>query len=395
MSAPKAKQPAPLERVLEVLGGYGLACTILLLLFLLTFLGTLEQTESGLFEVQKRYFESLFLVHWVADKIPIPLPGVFLLLIALTVNLVLGGLVRIRKSRHTAGVIVIHVGILMMLAAGFVKTYFSVDGHLTLFEHDASDEFVSYHEWEVAVWDASQRRDVQEFVISEDRFRGLDPAGERTVSIQDPALPLRLTFSRFVENAEVLPASVAGERQPAVDGFAVRELKAEKENEQNLAALYVKAEGGAEGILWGRARYPWLVEAGGKTWAVDLRRKRFKLPFTIVLDEFAHEMHPGTGMAKAFRSNVTKLEGGSTQHILIEMNEPLRHEGYTLFQASWGPANARPGDPLFSTFAVVRNPSDYWPLYSCIVVTVGLCLAFGQKLYGYIKAQQRKRELDA
>ena len=26
----------------------------------------------------------------------------------------------------------------------------------------------------------------------------------------------------------------------------------------------------------------------------------------------------------------------------------------------------------FSTFAVVRNPSDHWPLYSCIIVAVGL-----------------------
>ena len=41
------------------------------------------------------------------------------------------------------------------------------------------------------------------------------------------------------------------------------------------------------------------------------------------------------------------------------MNEPLRDGGLVLYQASWGPVGrAGPATPLFSTFAVVRNPAD-------------------------------------
>ena len=62
-----------------------------------------------------------------------------------------------------------------------------------------------------------------------------------------------------------------------------------------------------------------------------------------------------------------------------------------LFQASWGPSNARPGDPLFSVFSVVRNPSDKWPEISCWVIAAGMLLAFGQKLFGYVRSQKKKR----
>ena len=46
---------------IKILSSLALSCTLLVLLGLLTWLGTLEQVEYGLFEVQKKYFESLFL----------------------------------------------------------------------------------------------------------------------------------------------------------------------------------------------------------------------------------------------------------------------------------------------------------------------------------------------
>ena len=89
-------------------------------------------------------------------------------------------------------------------------------------------------------------------------------------------------------------------------------------------------------------------------------------------------------------SDVTKIENGISQALKITMNEPLRHKGYTLFQASWGPANAKPGEPLFSTFAVVKNPADKFPEYACIIIAFGLLVHFSQKLFRYIKLQNRK-----
>ena len=96
-------------------------------------------------------------------------------------------------------------------------------------------------------------------------------------------------------------------------------------------------------------------------------------------------------MAANFESVVTQTEGPIDRKVNIRMNEPLRYHGYTLFQSGWGPQNAGPGERLFSTFSVVKNPADQWPLYSCIVIAIGLLIHFLQKLFSYLRAENRRR----
>src|SRR5262245_37333843 len=114
-----------LKRIAALLSSFGFAAILLVFLTLLTWLGTLEQVEHGLYETQKKYFESIFLVHWVglrlpwiADgafewahvSLPVPLPGVYLLLSLLLLNLLCGGIVRMRKDRARLGILVAHLG---------------------------------------------------------------------------------------------------------------------------------------------------------------------------------------------------------------------------------------------------------------------------------------------
>ena len=66
------------------------------------------------------------------------------------------------------------------------------------------------------------------------------------------------------------------------------------------------------------------------------------------------------------------------------MNEPLRYKGYVLFQSGWGDRPAK-----YTVLAVVRNPSDQWPLYACIVITLGLVIHFSRNLLRYIQREAR------
>lgn len=393
------------RRILAFLGSYGLACFLLLDLFLLTLFGTLDQVDNGLFEAQKRYFESWIVVQ--KTPVPLVLPGGLLCMGLLAVNLLVGGLVRIQKSKRTVGVIVVHLGIALLLASGFVKLYHSEDGHLTLYEpvRDAkgsvvrageqSDEFESYFLWEVVIWDATQKGPVQEYLIPDEQLTDLVDGRSRTFT--SPALPFDVELSGFLRNCRPMPKGPMWEAaSPVVDGYALMQTPDATEAEQNLAGLTVRLRergGGAthEDLLWGFENHPVTFTAGGKPWAVSLRHTRYSMPFTIRLEDFRKEDHPGMTMARSFESDVTKIEGGSEQKVRIQMNEPLRHGGLVLFQASWGPSNARPGDRLFSTFSVVRNPSDYWPLYSCIVIGVGLLLIFVPKLLKFVRAQAKSR----
>jgi hypothetical protein len=385
-----------LSGLLRVLGSYGLACVLLLDLFLLTLFGTLHQVEAGLFEAQKRYFESWFVVQ--SSPVPLVIPGGLPCMGLLAVNLFVGGFVRIRKSKRTVGVLIVHAGIALLLASGFVKLYHSEDGHLTLVEGESSDEFQSYFLWEVAVWDASRTGPVEEHVIPHGQLIDL---GGRARTFTSDALPFELELSGFLRNCQPMRKGPMWQAEsPVVDGYALEELEPDTTAERNLAGLTVRLRDRSSGrtqedLLWGYEQHaggpsnlPVTFESGGKTWAVSLRHTRYSMPYTIRLADIRREDHPGTTMARSYESDVVKLEGENERKLLIQMNEPLRDGGLVLFQSGW---NQLPSGREISTFSVVRNPSDHWPLYACIVIGIGLLVAFVPKLFEFARGQSQLR----
>ena len=143
-----------LGKLLRTLGSLKLAVAIIFFMFVATLLGTLAQTELGLFAAQKRYFESWFYGAFdqpLLGMLQIPLPGGMLLMSLLFVNLFIGGVVRLRRTWSRAGILVTHIGILMLLVAGWAKFAFSDEGALMLWEGERSSEYVSYHDFELTV----------------------------------------------------------------------------------------------------------------------------------------------------------------------------------------------------------------------------------------------------
>lgn len=380
------------KKIFKFFASYGLASVLLFFLLLLTFFGTLEQVEHGLFEVQKKYFESFFLVHYLFGVIPLPLPGVYLLLGLLSINIVCGAIIRAPKQLKRPGMQIAHFGIIYLVFAGFVTFHFSTSGHMTLYEGQRSNEFVSYYDWEIVIQEQLSQGPGKKYVIPHEDFADLPPSERRVFFQQD--LPFDLAIEGFAKNTTPRPAPAAAHDGIGVEGVVLQQLPLEKEAERNVAGAYaiVMAKDGStqKNILWGFAQAPWVVDVDGKQYAIDLHHTRTEVPFTIALNKFIRELHPRTGMASNFESKVTKIEGGLTQEADIKMNEPLRHLGYTFFQASWGPSDAGPNEPLFSVFSVVRNPADKWPLYACIVISVGLLIHFLQRLYKYLRAENRR-----
>ena len=69
-----------------------------------------------------------------------------------TVNLLIGGLVRIRKTRRTAGVIVAHIGIALMMVGGLVEHATSEQWRVALFEGRATTSS-RRPGWELYIWE--------------------------------------------------------------------------------------------------------------------------------------------------------------------------------------------------------------------------------------------------
>ena len=126
----------------------------------------------------------------------------------------------------------------------------------------------------------------------------------------------------------------------------------------------------------------------GKKYGIHMPREIWPMPFEVHLEKSLGEKWPGTNKAKWFQSNIIKVTGDQEDEYEIVMNEPMRHGGYTLYQARWD----KPQGRAFSGFAIVSNPSDQWPKYSLFVVSFGLFVHFMQMLIRYSERALKSKE---
>jgi hypothetical protein len=400
-------------KVFAFLSSFGLATSVLVMLLVLTFLGTLEQAEHGLVASQARYFESAFIdridigacwralafnAYWDIGNVSLPLyilPGGYTLMAILFVNLLCGGIMRIRKSPKTIGVIISHFAILFMIAAGAVTHHFAKEGNMNLREGQTADEFLSFHDRVIEIEklqsDPKAKRSV--LVIDEAKYRDLTDGKGRTFT--NESLPFDLMITSWRKNAQP-KRDAQGSRADAVDGYFIQELPqldeagAAMADEQlgSACVAIAKIKKGDEkqtGILWEFAAAPWTVTVGADKYLISLAHRTYKLPFAVRLDQTEEEKHPGTERARRFSSKVTKINGDHEEKRYITMNEPVRSEGYAVFQSTFSSGEKEGTGVKSSGFMIVENPADHWPLISCIIVAEGLLLHFLMMLARFIK----------
>lgn len=377
------------QQVFAFFASYGLAVAIFILFFFLILFGTLYQVDHGLYEAQTKYFSSMFVVHQLGP-IAIPLPGGYLLMAVFGVNLVCGGLIRMRTNWRRPGILITHIGVLVMLASAGVTYHFSDRGSMTLYTGEMSDIFQSYHDWNIEIGKPAAGATLQR--IPDKQIEDLGP-GDGRVFYSD-ALPFEVRVSNYMTNSRPVRASgTAANDAGVVDGFRLLLLPPEKESEQGIPGAYVSVTNPStgettDGILWGGSLEPLTVRAGDVYYTLKLVRKTYKAPFVVRADEIRHIVHAGTTMAASYESDVTRIEGDSEEKVRIWMNHPLRRKGYTFFQTTMG---TTPDGRKYTGFEVVRNPSDQWPLVSCVIVSIGMLVHFLQRLGIYMQTEARRR----
>jgi hypothetical protein len=430
--APQARRPLG-RRVLETLGSMKLAVWLLLILAALTWLGTLAQGAGrSIHDVQREYFESWIVIaelplEWLGGRplfgldeafvLKIPLPGAYPVLALLAANLLVGGMLRLRWSRRNVGVLVVHVGIAMLLAAGFVKLHFSYSGQMMLYETPTdgnrapnrsyeSARFASFHDYELALL-IDKGDTIEERTVPEHQ---LWRARRDVVEVRADGLPFTVKVHHWIDHSRVMPKGpMVQPPTPVIDGAFLRQMEwpkgAEAKSEHEFAGCYVtiqpEPEAGAEkpapidAIVWGAPqdpddenRYPFTFEVRGQRYGLDLRHVTYDLPFSIRLDKFVKEDHPGTRSPREFRSFVTVTEGEQRQQAQIFMNTPLRRGDFVAYQSGWGPQMTG-GPPWYTGLEIAYNPSDVWPKTASWVIFAGLLLHFVAKLWRFLHSSTR------
>ena len=394
---PKVRKTLP-RKIFDLLSGFGLATILLLLLGLLTWFATLEQIDNGLYPTLKKYFywKSVFLLPEIKGKmVPLPLLSGYWVGALLLVNLILGGVIRIRKGWKHAGNIISHLGIIFMLIGAGVSQHFSERGNMAVGEGESSNTAEDYFEYVVEV---SEIKDAKVSVTYIIRGNDIDDLKDgKTRAFRFPKLPFDLEIGGYMDNAQ--PVSITerapDHQQQQADGYYLTDKPAQENAEANTAGCYARAlfrdrEKGAPFILAGASFHPFSIRIEDRIFIVDMRKRLWPMPFTLTLDKFTAEFHPGTMKPSKFVSEITRIENGSEAKVTIQMNEPMRYKGLTFFQASYGPPGAGPGQKMYSVFEVVRNPADKWPEYSLYIVAFGMAVTFLTKLISFLAASSRK-----
>jgi ResB-like family len=350
----------------------------LLILFVLIFFGTLYQADHGLYEAQRKFFGYGGVL--VGGFFPLPAASLVLWVMCIQLTVTMLFVIPLKWSKF--GLWVVHVGIATLLVGGFITQMMSTESQLTLAEGETGHFSTAYHDWELAFWE--EDGDTNRVVAFDDY--ALKP-GE-TFDLKP--YQARFKINAYYQNCAAFTTRATGGPQflNASNIGMIEQRKPEKEVTENAPGLTMtlneKDKPAREILLFGQELHPLTLTLNGKKVLMSLRLKHYPLNFSLKLTDFIKNVHPGTDMASSFESYADMTEGTNTRPVKIWMNNPLRHNGFTFFQASFAQA---PGMVDKSTFAVVTNPGRVLPYISSLIVFGGLLLHFLIKLIPFVRKE--------
>lgn len=379
------------SRIWAFFKSFQLTIVLLALLMCLVVLCTLAQVEMGTAGAVNAYMRS-FIVwkHFAALPFPVPVfPGGALVGLLLTINLIAKTL-DIKLIWPRAGMWLIHAGLVILFAGEFVAGMMQVDTNMSIEVGQTVNYVQSYKNMELAVIDVT------------------DPAWDEVYSVPDtllakggsiaiPGTPITLNVKRYFPNAELATLIPGSAPSLATAGVGVNASVVEipvvsADNEMNQTSAFV------EPVAGGRSYGVWLTSVAlgapqsftheGRTYALSMRLRRQYLPYAFTLKQFRHDVYPGTDIPKNFSSLVQVVNPSQkeSREVLIYMNQPLRYEGKTFYQASFGK------NDTLSILTVVENPGWLLPYVSCVLVSLGLLVHFAIVLRRSLKRRQDQKE---
>lgn len=142
----------------------------------------------------------------------------------------------------------------------------------------------------------------------------------------------------------------------------------------------VAGKGGKDSEVWLGQGENAVLQVGDRRVEIGYFRKRVILPFAVRLERFTIDRYEGSMNPSSYSSQVTVIDGrqGSADQksATISMNEPLKVEGFTLYQASYEEGMPR---PTVSVFSVNRDPGRPWKYIGSILLVLGSILLFAMK----------------
>lgn len=367
---------------------------------LLVFFGTLDQVHFGIWQTQKLYFESFFVIWSYPEQwgfyeqlfwLRLPLPGGYLLGGLLLINLVAAHLTRFQLSFKKCGLFLIHFGLILLIVSELLTDLLAHESQMAVSEGQRSNYSENFRDNELVL--INRQADTQDTVHA---------ISSEALSIQEaiaiPETELTIRCLQYFPNSSLIQTKEGGSASPADKGLAAKmrvhiqpKAISYSDDEVNTVSAYVEVK--AAGTILGTwlvsnvigDRFPpQLVNWQDQEWELALRFQRSYYPFEFELIDFKHDKYPGSEIPFNFSSEVQvhHQKPNLSQRALIYMNHPLRYAGLTFYQASFA------DEDTTSIFQVVRNPGWLLPYISVLLMGLGMCLQFGLHFYKFLRKRR-------
>lgn len=381
---------AALRSVRDVLVSLEFTVVLLVLGMVLVFAGTLDQVNLGIWAAQAKYFRS-FVIYTRVGELSLPIfPGGYTIGGLLLANLVAAHVYRFAFRWRKLGILLTHLGLIVLLVGELLTGLWQEDYHLRLDQGETTSYAESHHFNELAIIDATDAKFDDVVAIPEALLA-------RKTPIQHPKLPFRIVAKTHYPNSTLHVRAAAEPPAEATAGFGERITATPapityRQKERNMPTAIIELAG-ADGpigtyLVSTQLVQPQEFEHAGRTWRIALRFKRRYQPFSLTLLEFRHERYAGTEIPKSFSSRLRLKtpDGRDDREVLISMNNPLRHAGLTFYQSGFD------NNDRTTILQVVRNPSWLLPYLACTLMTIGLTVQFTIHLVAFIGKRRRTVE---
>lgn len=402
-----------------------LRLTVILLAFgiVLVWVGTVAQADEGLYQAQSRYFKQWFVwpVTMFGHRVPIGLPGGYLLGTLLLINLTAAHIKRFQWTWKKLGIHLTHIGIVLLLGGQLATDLLSRETHMRIREGETKTFSEAAMSYELAfLSDAGANSD---HVVAIPQRMLSDKA-----EIKHEKLPFTVRVKEFWPNSDLAFRAPMNQNRPPLTTNGVANWfdfhpasvthDMDSKNIPTTLIELVSASGslgtwvasgwaGDESVaesIWrsyaqqmgaqrattinARLTQSQFVTVDGQQFRFILRPARVYNPFSMTLLKATHAVYQGTDIPKDFRSRV-RIENpqrAENREVEIYMNNPLRYSGLTFFQAGMiEKQRIDAGETPWTILQVVRNPGWLTPYASCIVVAAGLVTQFMSHLTRFLK----------
>lgn len=379
-----------IKRLISFLASLKLTVVLLGFSLVLIFVMTLAQVKLGLFLAQKLYLNQWFVwINFGGISLPV-FPAGKLVGWGLLINLITAHFRRFHWSKSKLGIWLTHFGLIVLLIGGGVTGYFAKESQLIIREGQTLNYTENFQQMELVIIDVNDPKMDTVIRYSQNQLH----TGQL---LNPPHVPFKLKVNRLYPNStfqkDPLDDSVLLVRELPVEtrmdrlNIVTADLDIQYTTVPSANVLPTQASLVTENrVISNGFKAPEILHIEGKTYVLSIRPSRYYTPFSITLRKFTHEVYPGTQKPQFFSSDVTvRYPEGGTQDFLIYMNHPLRLDGRTYYQASFGEGGQ------ISILQVVQNPAWLIPYIACVIVSIGLLLHFGMQLVGFLSKKKGKK----